>query len=891
MARFEPVLNIPLKTKPSKYKLQPNHFDKNKHSLNKSIRGLLCVVSFDEKMLQSYLKLILLFVVSFCFSFKVSAQEVTVSGKIVDAATAEPLQNVTIQLKGQHVSVLSKKDGSFIIKSPKWSGSLQLSCVGYKDLSYPLQRNNTTALIIIMQTAAQSLQNVVVYADNRDKEPGKRYMQKVIANKVFNNPDRFKSYSWKEYVRHEVDIKNIGDLAGYGRGIKAMVIRIYRNTDPENPGTLPLYFSESVFDKYHATSPKVEKQNLLAQKTLGLETDKFLWHLKKFNFFFNVYDNWFTIFNQTYASPISNTAFNYYNFYFQDSSIVDGQKVYTILFIPRAKYERAFSGALWINDSTYSVKKVEMHLSKTANLDFINDITYSEEYKLALDSASNKYEYMPYKVNSTVDFETGLELLGIPVKRNVKRVRLISANTTVLGDIQINSPMAEEFVKKMKNEPTTELTKPAEYWAKNRFGDSLTNHEQAIYKMADSLKRNPRYVFGSKVVSLSATGYWDFSNKLRIGPYSSFISNDSIEGWRFRTGLWTLSGFNKKLNLNGYMAYGTKDRQVKGGLGIKYVWNEAKWTKTALYASSDYDYLTDYEDEMDEDNIINSFFRKNIPTTRVYLKQIQLTHEQYISKSLSAHGSLIYKEMTPVFHFGFHPLSKQTQQPIDSVFSKTLPDAEASVGLRFTRNDRSFVLNYDQIHFTTYKPIITANFTYGLKMGNAQFNYQKVSVGVEQELRIPPKFIFYYNVHVGKTFGTAPYLLLNVPAGNEYFVASRYLFNTMVPYEFAADEYISLYSRFYLGGLFFNKIPFIRKLGWRERFSFNAFEGSMTAANRNYNKDVTFRVPDKDPFMEAGVGVENIFHVFSVDYYQRISALNQSNAPNGGIFLGLNITF
>ena len=294
---------------------------------------------------------------------------------------------------------------------------------------------------------------------------------------------------------------------------------------------------------------------------------------------------------------------------------------------------------------------------------------------------------------------------------------------------------------------------------------------------------------------------------------------------------------------------------------------------------------------MDEDNIINSFFRKNIPTTRIYLKQIQFTHEQYISKSLSAHGSLIYKEMTPVFDFVYHPLSKETQLPIDSIFAKTLPQAEMSVGLRFTHNDRSFILNYDQIHFDTYYPIFTANFTYGLKMGNAQFNYQKVSLGVEQELRLPPKFLFYYNIHVGKTFGTAPYLLLNVPAGNEYFVASRYLFNTMVPYEFAADQYISLYSRFYLGGIFFNKIPFIRRLGWRERFSFNAFQGSMSAANRNYNKDATFRIPDKEPFMEAGVGIENIFHIFSVDYYQRISALNKSNAPNGGIFIGLNITF
>ncbi len=140
-----------------------------------------------------------------------------------------------------------------------------------------------------------------------------------------------------------------------------------------------------------------------------METDKFLWQLDKFNFSYNIYDNWFTIFNQTYASPLSNTAFNYYNFYFNDSNVVDGKKVYTIRFIPKQKYENAFSGSFWINDSTFSVKKVEMHLSKTANLDFINNVRYSEEYQLSFDSATGKHEYMPYKFISKVEFETGIE--------------------------------------------------------------------------------------------------------------------------------------------------------------------------------------------------------------------------------------------------------------------------------------------------------------------------------------------------------------------------------------------------------------------------------------------------------------------------------------------------
>ncbi len=123
---------------------------------------------------------------------------------------------------------------------------------------------------------------------------------------------------------------------------------------------------------------------------MGLETDKFLWHLEKFNFSFNVYDNWFTIFNQTYASPISTTAFNYYNFYFDDSTLVNGKKVYKFVLSQKQNMKMLFPARLWINDSTYSVRKVEMHLSKTANIDFINNITYSEEYKLSLDSTTGK---------------------------------------------------------------------------------------------------------------------------------------------------------------------------------------------------------------------------------------------------------------------------------------------------------------------------------------------------------------------------------------------------------------------------------------------------------------------------------------------------------------------
>lgn len=47
------------------------------------------------------------------------------------------------------------------------------------------------------------------------------------------------------------------------------------------------------------------------------------------------------------------------------------------------------------------------------------------------------------------------------------------------------------------------------------------------------------------------------------------------------------------------------------------------------------------------------------------------------------------------------------------------------------------------------------------------FEYNKINVGIKQRLRLPPKSMLYYKLEMGKVFGTTPYLLLNIPHGNE----------------------------------------------------------------------------------------------------------------------------
>ncbi len=832
---------------------------------------------------------VLIFFLLFSFSSR-GQNNYVISGKITEAKTNKPIPNATLHLKGSNVSTLSKSDGSFRMHTDQWYDSLEVASIGFTSVVIPLEQNHLSGISLSLGVKVGELEAVTV---GSTKRPAKSFMQKVIEQKDNNNPSRFRSYSYQRYTRNELDIDKIDFQKAKGSGLKSILLNTYSGFDSsaKNDKELPVYFDESLANNYHSVSPDIDQENIIAKKNLGLKTDALFSRLGKFYFHFNIYDDWLPIFDQTYASPLNSNAFSYYDFFEGDSAVGDGVTIQQVRFVPQRAYERAFSGNVWINKNTLAVETVEMHLNKTANLNFVRDINYSEDYKQVYDSASDKTVYIPYKYASEVNFESGLDLLGIPVPQNQNTVNFIFKNTTVLARLKLNTGAPTAVIESLvRKEKTVDWNKTEAYWKMNR-PDSLTLHEKNIYKMVDSLKENKRFQRDVKLIAFAGTGYWDFGTYLRLGPYSSFISTNRIEGWRLRLGFWTMPGISKKMNLFGYGAYGTKDQNLKGMLGAKYVWDAARWTKTTFSYSSDYDYIIDQDDELDKDNIINSLLRKNIPFTRTYIKEALLKHEQYLSSNWSAKVAVSYKELSPVFDFKYRQINPAIDKPYDSVFATMLPVAQTTIGLRYAHNERAAFLNYDKIPISTFYPILTLNYTYGFEFGKAQFDFHKISGAIEQQLRLPPKSILYYKIEGGKIFGTVPYLLLNIPAGNEYYVASRYLFNTMSPYEFAADRYVSLHTRFSLGGAILDKIPFIRKLGWRERFSFNGYWGDMTKANIDYNKKSNFNLIGKVPFMEASVGIENIFHVLSIEYYRRLNHLSNPYAQKDGIYLGVTFSF
>ena len=139
-------------------------------------------------------------------------------------------------------------------------------------------------------------------------------------------------------------------------------------------------------------------------------------------------------------------------------------------------------------------------------------------------------------------------------------------------------------------------------------------------------------------------------------------------------------------------------------------------------------------------------------------------------------------------------------------------------------------------------------------------------------------------------------------------------------YNFNRTE-ASIWKRFWLpsswgkvdvslkGGAEWNTVPFplliLKKLKWREMVRFRALWGTLTDKNNPFKSDnpELFLFPMRDgqytshvmdpkiPYMEASVGVYNIFKLLHVEYVHRLTYRNNPDINKWGIRFMVMMTF
>jgi hypothetical protein len=172
---------------------------------------------------------------------------------------------------------------------------------------------------------------------------------------------------------------------------------------------------------------------------------------------------------------------------------------------------------------------------------------------------------------------------------------------------------------------------------------------------------------------------------------------------------------------------------------------------------------------------------------------------------------------------------------------------------------------------------------FGVKgLFGGDYNYQKIEFQIDHSKQIGVLGKIKYGINLGQVFGAAAYPFLKVHEGNQSYYMSSTAFNKLNFFEFISDRYIGGYVEQHFGGLFFNRIPYVKKLKLRIVATSRATYGSISQKNIREMVIPSFtRKFDKVPYTEASVGIENIFKVLRVDLVWRLTYLDPGMNPLG----------
>ena len=809
----------------------------------------------------------------FCFSIFSFSQNYTISGKVFDTESKEPLPFVPVLIKGTTVGATTDFDGNYLISTSKMGDSIVASYVGYKKLTRAIKRGENQIINMPMVLEGVNLLEVVV---KPGENPAHRIIRNVIAHKQYNNKRKLDAYQYETYNKVEFDLNRIPKEMQEKKMFKPIKF-VFDNVDSVYSGekpSLPIFITESLSDLYFRSNPNLKKEVIKASKVTGMENTSITSVMGDMYQNINMYDNNILVFGKDFVSPISDNGFFYYKYYLEDSLFIGNTRCYQIRFKSKRPQELCFSGNMWISDTTWAIKRIEMSIPKDANINFINAANVIQEF-IQIDST-----WMLSKDRLIIDFAV-----------NKNQVGIYGRKTTSYKDFKINQPKDVKFYE-FGDKITVEdnaLKQSDEFWNANRH-DSLSAREKKIYHMVDTIKTLPIYKTWVDIFTLFVSGY-RVVNNFEIGPYFNLISYNKIEGPRIRFGGRTSRKFSKWYELQGYVAYGFNDQKYKYSLGFRsFITKKPHRQMVGMTYKSDYEILGQSQNGFSQDNIFASLFRTSPLTNLTRVDQTYAWYEREWIDGLTSKITLAGRTITPLLANAY----KYYKKDGTIATKENIKNTEVRLNVRFAYKEKFISGDFSRISLGTKWPVLQINYAKSLQNAfRGEYDYQKIVLNLSDRVRLISLLGYTdYTAEVGKIYGVVPYPLMELHGGNETYVYDYMSFNMMKYYEFASDQYASIGMFHHFEGLLFNKIPLIKKLKWREVVTCKALWGSVNDKNRRaLIFPTTLNALGNEPYVEVSAGIENIFKVFRIDALWRSTYLRPKAIENFGVKFGFQLAF
>ncbi len=815
----------------------------------------------------------LLFFVLPPFSY---AQTVAVKGTVLDAHTREPVAFASIYLTFSTAGKISDTAGNFTLYlNPESDDTLNVSFVGYRLFRLPLKKIDFQKPLMIEMERGKNNSEVII----RTKiNKGLFLWKKIMSKKKLYNRYNLSNFGYESYNKLEVDLKNFkADKLKKNFILKSFSF-VFDNIDStsEKEPFLPAYLIENLSDYAYQRNPKKFRETIKASQTKGFKNESINKLLGVMNQNVNIYNNYVNVMDKDFISPFNDNGDTYYNFNVPDTQMVNGVKVFHFTFTPKRPGQNTFRGDAWVISQTFQIEKITMFIGKDANINFIDRLSIFQEFR-----AINDTVYFLTRDKFFADFKT----LG------KNSLTLIGRKTTSYKDIVFNSDSISNIFKEQHIEELVNTKKDMSDYSDSAWNtlrhDTLSKNEKAIYNTIDRLLEMPKYQRLERNLKFLATGYRNIGN-YEIGPWFNWISGNQWEGTRFRFDLGTNKHFNKNLYLHGYLAYGTRDKKIKGQAEAYWIFKrESKRTLLHINYIKDIDNGISQYGEVSQDNIFTLGIRKPNTFRRfISTEAISFDANQDWGKGFSTQLFLSHRKFDPLLN-----LPLKSSFPVSS--GESLTSFEIALKLRFAYLEQFFEGDYFRYSLGTKYPVVELMVTKGIPgVFNSAYSYTKLSATVKDFMKISPLGTLSYKVYAGQIFGTLPFTYLEIHPGNDLFYYNKSTFNLMNRFEYVSDKYAGFNVEHNIGSGIFRFTPLTRKLKWRQFWNVKTLWGSINTENKKVNNSTGFKFLNGGNYTEIGTGIDNIFRVFRVDFVWRLAPPSDiSHYSRFGIFGSFQFQF
>ncbi|MBZ0207290.1 MAG: DUF5686 and carboxypeptidase regulatory-like domain-containing protein [Flavobacteriales bacterium] len=808
------------------------------------------------------------------------AQTTRISGTVTDAVTGETLPFVNISFIDSRVSTNSDMDGNYSLDTYYATDSIKAVSVGYFTFTARIKRDIAQRVDIKLQPRTDQLGDVVItYAGN----PAFPILRRLVANKPVNNRAKLEAYQYEAYNKIEFDLNNITEDFEKKKIFKDFAF-IFDHVDTTGGKPfLPIFMTETLSDVYYRQKPKVRRELIHGTKVSGLENASIAQFMGDMYQNVNIYDNYLVIFGKNFISPIADGGRGFYDYHLLDSNWVGHNWCYKIAFRPKRVQELAFTGSMWVNDTSYAVRSIEATIAEGANLNFVQGFQVKQEY-----SEVKPEVWMLTRDQLVVD----LNVIKDRGKTKENPVQgFYGRRTASYRDFVINQPKPDVFYEGvdevvMDIDP---LSLGADYWDQHRH-ENLTKQEVDIYHMVDTMKTIPRFRTYVDIVTTVVTGYYT-KGKIDIGPYFTTYSFNPVEGNRFRIGGRTSSNFSTRTEFNAYTAYGTRDQRFKFGVGGKTFVSKTSRQIVELAYKQDVEQLGESVNAFRQDNILSSVFRRTPNTKLTLVEESKASYLREWFTGLDNTLLLRYRTLYPLGDLEYLKPSPDGEPP---TVLNSIQTAEVGLNTRFAYKEKYISGDFARVSLGTVYPTVELHLATGLpNLAQSEYGYQRVVLHVYQRLQLGVFGWSRINAEVGQVWGNLPYPLLILHSGNETFYYDDLAFNTMNYFEFISDRYAQLFVEHHFEGLFFNRIPLLRRLKWREVVAGKVVAGSLDLARTEKEMLLLpgMYALDRGPFAEVSAGVENILKILRVDAVWRLRYNDHPGTNPFALRLKLYINF